>query len=273
MHSSEVVTPYSPGVDDLSAAGVAPPAGRARRVLTPPRYDRGYWWTGLVLFLLAAAFLGLTAIMLFTEAYAFGAGPDGSDVDCQAMSAAIVWGDGIEQVPPGYEDPCRSSAEEDIWLAVGAAALSVACAAGGLLCRRAIRRSPLRAMAETSPTGGQALSLPLGHGWGPARAELTSDALTLVMPTMLSHRWTIPMAEITVVDPDGVEDARAEDVVPATPLTLPQFYVAPAFPAATSRSSSAGPGACHPSASGSWAPASRRAEPGRRPACGLMAWR
>lgn len=58
-----MVAPYSPGVDDLSAAGVAPPAGRARRVLTPPRDSRGYWWAGLVLFLLAAAFLGLTAIM------------------------------------------------------------------------------------------------------------------------------------------------------------------------------------------------------------------
>ena len=66
-------------------------------MLTLPRDSRGYWWAGLVLFLLAAAFLGLTAIMLFTEAYALGAGPDGSNVDCRAMSVAIVWGDGIEQ--------------------------------------------------------------------------------------------------------------------------------------------------------------------------------
>ncbi len=33
-------------------------------MLTPPRDSRGYWWAGLVLFLLAAAFLGLTAIMV-----------------------------------------------------------------------------------------------------------------------------------------------------------------------------------------------------------------
>ena len=61
--------------------------------------------------------------------------------------------------------------------------------------------------------------------------ELSSEALTLLMPSILGRRrWTIPMAEITVVDPDGVEDAVTEDVVPATPLTIPQFYVAPVFP-------------------------------------------
>lgn len=199
-------------------------------MLTPPRDGRGYWWAAVALFVLAAAFLVLAVILLFTGPYAFGAGPDGSDIDCRAIAVAIVWGDGIEQVPDGYEDACHSSAVEDIWTGVGAAALAVAFAAGGLLCRRAIRRTPLRAMGETSATGGQALSLPLGHGWGPARAELTSEALTLVMPAILRRRWTIPMAEITVVDPDGVEDAMAEDVVPATPLTLPRFYVAPTFP-------------------------------------------
>jgi len=201
-------------VDDLTAVGVTPSAGRR------------YWRTAVVLFVLAAASLLFAAFMWFTEAYVFGGRPDGSDVECGASSVTIVWGDGVEGVPEGYEDACRASAEEDIWIGGGAAVFAVAFGAAGVKVRRAARMPPLPAPADMSFADGRALSVPLGHGWSRARAELTSEAVTLVMPGILGRRrWTIPMAVITVVDPDG----EAEDVVATRPLTIPRFYEAPAF--------------------------------------------
>ena len=106
-------------------------------MLTPPRDGRGYWWAAVVPFVLAAASLILAVLFPFTNAYVFDARP--GDIDCRAISVSIVWGDGIERVPEGYEDACRSSAVEDVWTGVVAAGLAVAFAAGGVLCRRAIR--------------------------------------------------------------------------------------------------------------------------------------
>jgi hypothetical protein len=51
----------------------------------------------------------------------------------------------------------------------------------------------------------------------------------LILPTV---RWTVPLSEITVVDPAAAAPGEAEraGAAPARPLLLPLFYDAPAFP-------------------------------------------
>ncbi|HEY7069415.1 MAG TPA: tetratricopeptide repeat protein, partial [Acidimicrobiales bacterium] len=197
----------------------------------PPDAGRGYRRAAVVLFVLAAAGMALALIMLLGEAFAEAAGGDSGDVSCGAMPVAIVWGDGSDRAPEGYEDACRSSASEDVAIGGVLAGVSVAGAAGGVHCRRLARKARAQAPAGATIAAGLPASFRLGYGFGPARAELSSGALTLVLPSFLGRRrWTIPTSEITVVDPDGSDVAVPQQIVTASPLTIPDFYNMPLFP-------------------------------------------
>jgi hypothetical protein len=185
----------------------------------PLRAGRGLRRLGVVLYVVAAIAVGFLPLVLFTESYTY------SDVGCRATTASVLWGDGAERAPDGLADECRTAAADEAVGGVIIAAGGLLAAGAGVGCRRAGK-----ARATPALVGQAATTLRLGNGIFSARATVSPQALSLTMPSYLGARpWVIPLSEITVLDPEPAVDVE-EEVVFASPLTMPGFYRAPGFP-------------------------------------------
>jgi hypothetical protein len=178
----------------------------------------------VVLYAVGAITVAMAAIVVFGETFT------DEDVPCRATPASILWGEGADRTPQHVARSCRTAAEDDVVgsaLIVGLGAVAVGAGVG---CRRAGRARATEARTPTIASPPGATTLKLGHGVLSAAVTVSSDGLSLRMPSYLGRQpWVIPLSAITVVDTETAAD-EVDDVVLASPLTLPGFYRAPAFP-------------------------------------------
>lgn len=180
---------------------------------------------GVVLYVAAALAVGVFPLMIFTESFTY------TDVGCRATPASILWGHGLERAPEGLAGECRTAAEDEALGGAIIAGVGLIAAGAGFGCRRAGRARATMAWtaAVTGRTEGAA-ALKLGHGVFSAAATVLPQELTLMMPSYIGGTpWVIPISAITVLDPESAVD-HDEEVVFASPLTIPGFYRARLFP-------------------------------------------
>lgn len=193
---------------------------RVIQATPPPTQGQGVRRLGVALHMLAAVLIFIGLIIPTVEV------PNGDGGDCGAGVAGVLGGD-------GYSDECRDRARDLATVAVGLVVAGAVAAAAGYVCWRAAQARRRRGWAGAAVAAGRVAVLPLASGVGRARAELSPQSLTMVMPIYFgSVYWTVPLSEITLVDPAAAPtgDAEPAGAAPARPLLLPMFYDAPAFP-------------------------------------------